>query len=42
MMQCEIYHVDGLVQERCNFIDNALELVFLALTHRCMLEITLR
>ena len=27
------YHIDGLVQERCNYISHALELRFFALTH---------
>ena len=26
-------YIDGLVQERCNSIANALELIFLTLTH---------
>ena len=28
------FHINGLVQERCNSIDNTLELHFFALTHR--------
>ena len=31
----DIYHVDGLMQERCNSIANALELRVFALTQRC-------
>ena len=30
---CWIWYIDKLVQERCNSIANALELIFLALTH---------
>ena len=30
-----ILHIYGLVQERCNYITNALELRFFALTHLC-------